>query len=105
MSAIKYKKKPVEIEAFQWDGSLDCASEIINWGADNKATVRYIGERPERKAPNGEYSQFFQPCRLKIETLEGWIFASPGDFIIKGIQGEFYPCKPDIFAETYEVVV
>ncbi len=39
---------------------------------------------------------------LKIETLEGLMIAAKGDYIIKGVQGEFYPCKPDIFAETYE---
>lgn len=39
---------------------------------------------------------------LKIETLEGLMIATEGDYIIKGVQGEFYPCKPDIFAETYE---
>ena len=41
-------------------------------------------------------------CRLNIHTLEGVMVADPGDYIIKGIQGEIYPCKPDIFAATYE---
>lgn len=48
-----------------------------------------------------DYTDLDNPV-LKIETLEGLMEASKGDYIIKGVQGEFYPCKPDIFAETYE---
>jgi hypothetical protein len=41
---------------------------------------------------------------LRIPTYEGYVFASVGDYIIKGVEGEFYPCKPDIFEKTYEMV-
>lgn len=44
-------------------------------------------------------------CELKIETLEGDMIANKGDYIIEGVKGEFYPCKPDIFKETYEEVI
>lgn len=81
----KYRKAPVEIEAMEWDGSVESGGEIIQWILD-EGGMAY-------DAPHGH---------LYIETLEGDMKASPGDFIIKGIAGEFYPCKPDIFFRSYE---
>ena len=77
----KYIKKPVQIEAVQWTG-------------DN---LEEIGEFTGSKA-------FIAYGELIIPTLEGTHLAREGDYIIKGVQGEFYPCKSDIFAETYEEV-
>ena len=76
----KYRKKPVVIEAIQWTG--ENLLEICNF------TGRCGGELLK----NGE---------IYIDTLEGVHHASVGDFIIKGVNGEFYPCKPDIFGKTY----
>jgi len=76
----KYRKKPVVIEALQFCGNFD---ELEEW----------IGGDAEFR--NGE---------LVIATLEGPLRAAPNDYIIKGIKGEFYPCKPDIFNATYEEV-
>lgn len=75
-----YRKKPVVIEAEQWDG-------------DNILTVSQF--------MNGT-SFYVEGDTFKIHTLEGIMGASPNDYIIKGISGEFYPCKPDIFKKTYE---
>lgn len=88
---MKYRKKPVEIEAVQWAG--DNPNEI--WGfAGDACTIDMLS-----------YSNTDRPIyTLVIHTLEGDMLASPGDFIIKGVQGEFYPCKPDIFWQTYEKV-
>lgn len=80
---VKYRKKPVEIEAIQWTGL-------------NKVEIESFMDR-HLTAYNGGTS-------LNIPTLEGVMQASPGDFIIKGVNGEFYPCKPDIFEKTYELV-
>ena len=80
-----YRKKPVEVEAVQWDGTNGEA--IKEWGAG----FRKI-----------EYA--LTPPVLRIYTLEGTMEASLGDWVIKGIQGELYPCKPDIFKATYELV-
>ena len=79
--ARAYKKKPVVVEAVQWTG-------------ENHAEMcEFIDpEVFEIKPKEG----------LIIHTLEGDHHASPGDYIIKGVNGEFYPCKPDIFAKTYE---
>lgn len=81
---MKFRKKPVVIEAKQFglvDGS---AAEIIEWA--HPLQIRLTSEG------------------LVIPTLEGRMTADRGDWIIKGIKGEFYPCKPDIFEATYEKV-
>ncbi len=90
----KYRKLPVEIEAMQWTGWN--ANEIVMWGIKNK--FYKIAHKPKSlKFPSDEDV-------LSIETLEGEHIARVGDYIIKGIAGEFYPCKPEIFDKTYEVV-
>ena len=87
---MKYKKKPVVIEAKQLKS--DNAYEIILWAHENlPAGANSIITTAERGC-------------LKVRTLEGPLFASVGDYVIKGINGEFYPCKPDIFDKTYEPV-
>lgn len=83
---MKYRKKPVVIEAVQWSGNN--LNEILDFMKD--------------KQPN--YYEDDEKKLLTIQTLEGNMIASVGDYIIKGVQGEFYPCKPDIFEQTYEVV-
>ena len=80
----KYQKKPVIIEAIQWTGDN---YEEVKWFIPNTILAR--------KNAKGE---------LAIGTLEGVMTASKGDFIIRGVHGEYYPCKPDIFEETYEKV-
>ena len=80
----KFRKKPVVIEAVQWNGHND--AEIAAFCS--AASFAY---------PSGEG----MPA-LTIATLEGDHRANVGDWIIRGVKGEFYPCKPDIFAATYE---
>lgn len=84
---MKYRKKPVEINAIKWDGSNleECVKFL---GAD------YIGSCLDR-CINGR-------AEIKIKTLEGMHIASKGDYLICGVKGEHYPCKPDIFDLTYE---
>lgn len=82
---MKYIKKPVEIEAIQYNG--DNLSECINFF--DKFADRYV----EWNEDGGT---------LFIKTLEGDMKVSKGDYIIKGIKGEYYPCKPDIFEESYD---
>ena len=83
---MKYRKKPVVIDAVQWSGNN--LNEILDFMKD--------------KQPN--YYEDDEKKLLTIQTLEGNMIASVGDYIIKGVQGEFYPCKLDIFKQTYEVV-
>ena len=83
---MKYRKKPVIVEAIQWDGSN--ADEILDFGSYNIV------------ATNTE-----EGTEISIHTLEGIMTASIGDYIIRGVAGECYPCKPDIFNKTYEPVL
>jgi len=89
----QYRKKPVIIEAARIDKKTE--HEIIKW-SKGKVYPSPVLE-PGEDNPTGEYWQ--------IDTLEGVMTANPGDYIIKGVKGEFYPCKPDIFEMTYEEVV
>lgn len=83
----KYRKKPVVIEAMLFRGDMGSALKVQEW----------IGKKLDtRWASTGDSGY------LLIPTLEGEMMALGGDYIIKGVKGEFYPCKPDIFEETYE---
>ena len=97
--AMKYRKKPVEIEAHQWDGTAEKATEIIDGILMNGGSATYRCDGPGG-CPGTEGSHY-----IVIQTLEGDMLASPGDWIIQGVQREFYPCKPAIFEATYEAVV
>ena len=79
---MKYRKKPVVIEAIEWTGE------------NVKEIATFMGIKSVPYDLNTR--------KLSIVTLEGIMEASKGDYIIKGVQGEFYSCKSDIFAETYE---
>lgn len=84
---MKYRKKPVVIEAFCFkDDYPDTLIALQNF---MEREIRASYENPKNPV-------------IKIETLEGVMDASIGDFIIRGVNGEFYPCKPDIFEKTYE---
>lgn len=85
----KYRKKPVVIEAQLYDGSVSSAMGIVGWAH---------GELH----PSANSIITWDGTNLIVRTLEGALQGSPGDWIIKGVKGEFYPCKPDIFAATYE---
>lgn len=77
---MKYRKKPVEIEAFKW-----LHDEVPDWWRSAKGIQIEVNTGA-----------------AFIETLEGTMKAASGDYIIKGIKGEIYPCKPDIFEATYK---
>jgi hypothetical protein len=79
----KFRKKPVVIEATKFMGGFSHDEMTVDW--DGYADV-------------ATFSNGF----LKIKTLEGIMHANVGDYIIKGVNGEFYPCRPDIFAKSYE---
>jgi hypothetical protein len=91
------RKRPVEVEAMQWTGTAAGATPIIVWALDNGASMTYYGPG---EWDNGETDAEY----LRVFTLEGAMLASVGDYIIRGVKGEFYPCKPDVFEATYERV-
>jgi hypothetical protein len=81
---LKFRKKPVVVEAMQFDGGEETQRAIVNWA-------------------NGAVEGMFSDhAILHIYTREGTMTAEPGDWIIRGVKGELYPCKPDIFEATYD---
>lgn len=85
-----YRKKPVVVEALRFTTNNEpdnlTMEKIVNWINDNQKVAWHNG------------------TDIYIDTLEGEMRATVGDYIIKGVNGEFYPCKPDIFEKTYEDV-
>lgn len=78
----KYKKKPIVVEAWQWSGERPLPEPLVgNW--DNNPMT---------------------PNKVSIETINGYVDIEPGEYIIRGVRGEYYPCKPDIFEKTYELI-
>jgi hypothetical protein len=86
---MKFVKRPIVVEAIQIPEVTDINGHAAfdDWAAQQKLVAKYYHKRGS----------------LFIKTLEGEMKASAGDFIIKGLAGEFYPCKPDIFEKTYDV--
>jgi hypothetical protein len=82
----KFRKKPVEIEAVKWDGNNVVEIQMFI----SNGSWHWISEK--------------DGVTLYIATLEGKMKADIGDWIVKGVKGEFYPCKPDIFDATYEKI-
>lgn len=93
---MRYRKRPVQIEAIQYDGTN--ADEIIEWSG-----ARWIDVVTDERDPD-DPNNFLREPALVIGTLEGDMHVSAGDFVIRGVQNEYYPCKESIFRETYESV-
>ena len=91
-----YRKKPIVIEAIQWNGLN--AEEIFDFVG--KKLKYYVDEGRSTAYDAGQGPPI---CVIEIPTLEGTMQATTSDYIIKGVQGEFYPCKPDIFEKTYDL--
>lgn len=91
---MKYRKKPVIIEAVQWTGlNLEEIKAFV--GDSLQYEIFDAAWKAGVAAPKVE---------MKIKTLEGEMNVSEGDYVIKGVNGEFYPCKPNVFEKTYEIV-
>jgi hypothetical protein len=84
---MKFRKRPVVIEAIHYDGTDESLADVRVFAGAAADTFHTVSD-----------------ARLEIMTLEGTLLASPGDWIIRGVAGEIYPCKPDIFAATYDPV-
>lgn len=93
-SPTRWRKKPVEIEAMRIPSAVSDAPGVSEEVAE---IARWCGGTATVLLPNYRY-------QILIHTLEGLMVASPGDYVIRGVQGEFYACKPDIFADTYQEV-
>jgi hypothetical protein len=104
MKPTQWRKKPVVIEAVQFDGTEEVGEAICAWAQDYGAGAEYHPFLADHfKGDPNTYVAHPDPY-LRIVTLEGTMVASRNDWVIRGVAGEFYPCKPDIFAATYEPV-
>jgi len=112
----KFRKKPVVVDATQWykngDHPLDKATELFDYPNGQRPMVIREGEVVRYfRHPDVSGGSLCKHCLIVpmhdhgwIDTLEGGHIVCPGDFIITGVAGEHYPCKPDIFTATYEAV-
>lgn len=116
MAVQKFRKKPVEIEAMMFGPTAPDAHALTCWMEDNlypglignaldPEGLRYP-DQVEGDPSRPDKGWYIDPATglLKIRTLEGDMTVSLGDYVIRGVQGEFYPCKPNIFEQTYEEV-
>ncbi|UGT65306.1 hypothetical protein LTT66_18220 [Nocardia gipuzkoensis] len=87
---LRFRKKPVEVEAIRLDNKTT-PDDVARWCGGR---VTYPGGRHTGAGP----------ILIEIDTLEGVMTAQPGDWIVRGVKGEFYPVKPDIFEATYDAV-
>lgn len=94
-----YKKKPVEVWTIRWDGGASEATPVIDWILGGGGTARYVGRDEDHhlRTERLDVAEF-----IVIDTLEGPHRMHAGDIAIRGVAGEHYPCKPDIFEQTYE---
>lgn len=93
----KFRKKPVEVEAFQISMDTMSSRDYPKWFADAIASGKVYQKKMNPNYPVPNY-----PFACTIKTLEGDMDARVYDYIIKGVNGELYPCKPNIFIKTYE---
>jgi len=94
----RYRKKPVVIEAEQW-WQMGDSPVVHKWEADQSQQPNAIIAESKSIC---RHCGSAMPSHGRVKTLEGWHIVCPGDWIIRGIKGEYYPCKPDIFKQTYE---
>lgn len=85
---MKYRKKPLVIEAIKYLGPFSLDEMVETWGSDFRDKCKFLGD----------------PGTLLIHTLEGYMYPAIGDYVIRGIKEEFYSCKPDIFEASYDKV-
>lgn len=106
--ARTFRKKPVEIEAIRFTGTVNNGIEIMKWSGDYyrgdfnqiifwKCLEDSLGTSKDAPCSNDDHI-------LGIRTTEGVMECKPGWYVIKGVEGEFYPCSPSVFAATYELI-
>lgn len=95
MPAAKYRKRPVVVEALKYLGTTESLCELASWMGRQLETIN-----------TDDSGQIIMGglMRVKIVTLEGTMYAEPGDYVIRGVAREYYPCKPEIFLGTYDLV-
>lgn len=101
---MRFRKRPVEVDAMQFHGGPVAACELIDWVLTNGGTARYHQPVIDAISPYrpDDINTIEHPERIAIDTIDpSTAYAFPGDWIIRGAQGEFYPCKPNVFDANY----
>lgn len=104
---MKIRKRPVVVDGEKWPGGLTAAEPIIGWVLSDDIPAGQLRHHAEYHEPSDLLCTRDCPDdveHIAIRTLEGVMAARPGWWIIRGVKGEFYPCAPDVFAQTYEVI-
>lgn len=96
----RYTKKPVTIEAMQWDGTTEGATRIIEWVLANGGTAHY--HEPEVMTDETGTETGVRPEHIAVDTMEGTMRAGVRWWVIRGIKGEFYPCDAAVFQDSYD---
>lgn len=100
---MKFRKKPLEVEAIQFDGTFETALKIEEWAGTTQDYADPLLEYP--KIYLGHYTRDLNKCHwLEVRTLEGPVNANPGDWIVKGLVEEVWPVRDDIFKQSYEAI-
>lgn len=94
--AALYRKKPIMVEAMCWNGTLESATEVVLWLRGLGGVANYVASK--------ENSSWDIPATILVHTLEGDMHAKPGDYVIRGIKGEFYPIDGEIFRASYDPI-
>lgn len=98
---LKFRKRAIQVKAIQWTG--DNTVEVMDWlTAGNQMDWLAVGNQSARWHDIGSDASLAEA--IAIDTLEGIMGAKVGDWIIRSVKGEHYPCDPEIFAATYEAV-
>lgn len=97
---MRYTKKPVTIDAMRWSGSDSDAHHVVLWVLNNDGKAHYQSATTHVGGPGRGMTEV--PPHIVIETLEGRMKAFPGDYVIRGIKGEFYPHQGSFFLDAYE---
>lgn len=97
---VTARKKPVEVEFMLFKGGPESASQIIDWVLGGGGTARYHDHQPA--VDDNDQGAPEVPEHIALDTPEGTMSVLPGDRVIRGVVGEFYPCKPDAFAAGFE---
>ena len=99
-----FRRKPLTVEATQFDGTFESGAQIVRWALSCGVSIEYHPFLADHFKGDPQVYVAHPDPFLRIPTLEGTMIAKAGDWVIRGTHNEFYPCKPEIFRDTYELI-
>lgn len=98
----QYRKKPVVVEAMRFLGTIDSANDIMSWINGHGGVSTWVEDRPEVRVGGGVIAQTFDPGHILIHTTTSVMRVFTGWFVVRGVEGEFYPCTASAFSASHE---